>query len=62
MIGWFYRYIFRGWGVLLAAGMITCLWLAWQIVDSQPQHSAEPARTVPEAAARPAGAPTGAQR
>jgi len=50
MIGWLYRYVFRGWGVLLVAGMITSLWLAWQTVHSQTQPSAKHAVTAPRAA------------
>ena len=28
MAHWLYRYVFRGWGILLVAGMITILFLA----------------------------------
>jgi hypothetical protein len=57
MISWLYRYIFRGWSVLLVAGIITSLWLAWTTIRSQTPHSAKHAVTAPAAAA-----PIGAQR
>jgi hypothetical protein len=61
MMGWLYRYIFRGWGLLLVVAMITILWLDWQSVHSQSQNSAKHAVT-----ARPTtpavGAPTSTRR
>jgi hypothetical protein len=49
MIGWLYRYIFRGWGVLLIVGIITILALAYR---SQAHHPSERAVTAPVAAQR----------
>ena len=50
MIQWLYRYIFRGWSILLVGGILTSLWLGWQAVHSQTQHSVQHAVTAPQAA------------
>jgi hypothetical protein len=62
MISWLYRYVLRGWSILLIAWIITSLWIGWQAIRTQTQHSAEKAVTAPKAATPPAGAPTGARR
>jgi hypothetical protein len=56
MISWLYRYIFRGWSIILIGAVMTTLWLAWQAVHPQIQHSAE------HAVMAPRSAPTGTQR
>ena len=38
MIGWLYRYIFRGWGVLLLVGTITILVLAIRTQVHRSEH------------------------
>jgi hypothetical protein len=50
MISWLYRYVFRGWSIVLIAGIITFLWLDWQEVHSQAEHSAKHPVTAPQAA------------
>jgi hypothetical protein len=47
MISWLYRYIFRGWSIILLGAVITSLWLAWQAVHPRTQHSPERAVTAP---------------
>jgi hypothetical protein len=44
MIQWLYRYVFKGFGIVMLIGMITILFLA---VSSQLRHSA---RTTPVSA------------
>lgn len=41
---WIYRYVFRGFGVVLVAGMLTALWLA---VSSQTHPPAAPPHSRP---------------
>ena len=48
-MGWLYRYIFRGWGVLLVVGIITILVLA---IRSQTHRPAEHAIAAPAGAHR----------
>ncbi len=48
MIGWLYRYVFRGIGILMMIGIITILILA---VSSQ-AHRAGTSSTVPSAGTR----------
>ena len=55
MTSWLYRYIFRGWSIILIGAVLTTLWLAWQAVHPQTPPSAE------HVVATPRSAPTGTQ-
>ena len=50
MISWLYRYVFRGWSIILIGAVIMTLWLAWQNVHPQTQRSAEHTVSAPRAA------------
>jgi hypothetical protein len=54
LIQWLYRYIFRGIGWVLLAGMLTGLYLAMDYQTHQPQPTPNPpTRQAPKAKARP---------
>jgi hypothetical protein len=57
MASWLYRYIFRGGSIVLIAGILTFLYLDWEVVHSQAAPSANHPVTAPRSAA-----PRNAQR